>query len=259
MSILAKKVSVVRQGNVVLDSISFTFEMNRFYGLIGPNGAGKTTLLNLLSGTDRPDSGEVVMDNMVIADMPRKLLARKLAVLQQGGLPPVGFSVREVVAMGRYPHQNWLGGESGDSDAIVDDVLETMGLQQLQKRKLHQLSGGERQRVALAKLMAQQPEILLLDEPTTYLDIGYQIGLLDTVRDWQREKGLLVIAVLHDLNLAALYCDELAALHNGAIAASGSPEEVLQPAVIEEMYGTKTTTVKHPVTGAPQLMLQPRT
>lgn len=257
MSIAAKNVKATRQGNHVLDSITYSFEMNRFYGMIGPNGAGKTTLLQLLSGTDTPDEGEVLLDKLPMADVPRKLLARRLAVLQQGGLPPVGFTVREVVAMGRYPHQNWLGGEDGDPDAIIKEAIDTMGLTQLQHRRLHQLSGGERQRVALAKLMAQQPDILLLDEPTTYLDIGYQVCLLDTVRAWQREKGLLVIAVLHDLNLAALYCDELLALHKGRIAAAGLPENVLQPSIIEAMYGTKTIAVRHPVTGAPQLMLQP--
>lgn len=258
MKLKANQLTVTRQGNLVLDTVSYSFEADRFYGMIGPNGAGKTTLLHLLSGTDSPDRGEVLLEDKPISDVPRKTLARRLAVLQQGGLPPVGFTVREVVAMGRYPHQNWLGGEETDPDSIIDEALDTMDLRHLQKRRLHQLSGGERQRAALAKLMAQQPEILLLDEPTTYLDIGYQVSLLDTVRAWQREKGLLVIAVLHDLNLAALYCDELLALHNGKIAASGTPEDVLQPSVIEEMYGTQTTAVKHPVTGAPQLMLQPK-
>jgi iron complex transport system ATP-binding protein len=258
VSIAAKEVIVKKQGQLVLDSVSYSFEMNRFYGMIGPNGAGKTTLLHLMSGSESPSGGEVLLNNRPIAQEPRKLLARRLAVLQQGGLPPVGFTVREVVAMGRYPHQNWLGGDDGDSDSVIDNALETMGLQDLQNRRLHQLSGGERQRVALAKLMAQQPDILLLDEPTTYLDIGYQVSLMDTVRAWQQEQGLLVIAVLHDLNLAALYCDELVAMHKGRITASGLPEAVLQPPVIQEMYGTVTTTVKHPVTGAPQLMLQPK-
>ncbi|REK77861.1 ABC transporter ATP-binding protein [Paenibacillus paeoniae] len=254
---VAQQVDAVLQGVSVLNSISVSFERNRFYGIIGPNGVGKSTLLHILSGSDAPSAGGVTLDGVPLSHMPGKILARKLAVLQQGGLPPVGFTVREVVAMGRYPHQNWLGGEGEDPEAIIDEAIHTMELAELQSRKLHQLSGGERQRVALAKLMAQQPEILLLDEPTTYLDIGYQIELLDTVKAWQKQRSLLVVAVLHDLNLASLYCDKLIALHRGGIAAEGTPDEVLNPAVIERLYGAKTTLVKHPATGVPQLILQP--
>lgn len=257
MNLVAQHVGAIIQGATVLESISTAFERNRFYGIIGPNGVGKSTLLHILSGSDAPSSGNVMLDGVPLTNLPGKMLARRLAVLQQGGLPPVGFTVREVVAMGRFPHQNWLGGEEEDPEAIIDGAIHAMGLAALQSRKLHQLSGGERQRVALAKLMAQQPEILLLDEPTTYLDIGYQIELLDTVRAWQKAKGLLVIAVLHDLNLASLYCDKLIALHQGNIAAEGTPEEVLQPSVIERLYGAKTTLVKHPELGAPQIILQP--
>ncbi|MFF2888195.1 ABC transporter ATP-binding protein [Paenibacillus sp. NPDC057967] len=257
MSLVAKQVGALIQGASVLEAISATFERNRIYGIIGPNGVGKSTLLHILSGSDAPSSGTVTLDGIPLSDMPGKTLARRLAVLQQGGLPPVGFTVREVVAMGRFPHQNWLGGEQEDPESIIDGALHAMGLVDLQSRKLHQLSGGERQRVALAKLMTQQPEILLLDEPTTYLDIGYQIELLDTVKAWQKRKGLLVIAVLHDLNLASLYCDKLIALHKGRITAEGTPEEVLQPVVIERLYGAKTTLIKHPATGVPQLILQP--
>ncbi|MCR2805524.1 ABC transporter ATP-binding protein [Paenibacillus soyae] len=257
MSMLAEKIWAERQGAPVLNGVSYEFRMNRFYGIIGPNGVGKSTLLHILSGVDAPSRGVVSLDGQPISDIAGKTLARRLAVLQQGGLPAVGFSVREVVAMGRFPHQNWLGGEASDPEPIIEEALSVMGLAELQNRKLHQLSGGERQRVALAKLMVQQPDILLLDEPTTYLDIGYQIGLLDTVRAWQQEKGLLVIAVLHDLNLAAMYADELIALHKGSIAAAGTPEEVMDPLIIEDMYGTRTIMIKHPVSGAPQLMLQP--
>lgn len=245
------------QGAEVLRGIDACFRKGRFYGIIGPNGVGKSTLLGLLAGTDKPTRGEVLLDNMPLTDFPRKDLASRLAVLQQGGLPSVGFTVREVVGMGRYPYQNWLGGEKNDPGPIVDEALETMGLTSLQHRKLGQLSGGERQRVALAKLMVQQPGIILLDEPTTYLDIGYQIGLLDTVKAWQREQDLLVIAVLHDLNLAALYCDELIALHRGVVAASGTPEKVLHPELIRQIYETEATVVAHPDTGAPQVMLRP--
>lgn len=141
--------------------------------------------------------------------------------------------------------------------SIIQEALDTLGLSELQHRKLDQLSGGERQRVALAQLMAQNPSILLLDEPTTYLDIGYQVQLLDAVRKWRSERELTVIAVLHDLNLASLYCDELVVLHQGQIAATGSPKQVLTPELIGLVYETKTTVVEHPLAGVPQVMLQP--
>lgn len=245
------------QGRLVLKGLSCSFKEGRIYGIIGPNGVGKSTLLHLLSGVDQPKQGEVLLAGRNIASIPRKQLAKKLAVLQQGGLPPSLFSVREVVSMGRYPFQNWLGSEANDSGSIIDEALAAMGLQELEHRKMDQLSGGERQRVALAKLMAQEPSIILLDEPTTFLDIGFQVQLLDTVRMWQRERGLTVIAVLHDLNLASLYCDELLVLHQGKIAAAGTPHEVLTTALIEQVYETTTAIIVHPLTGVPQIMIQP--
>ncbi|WP_141502841.1 heme ABC transporter ATP-binding protein [Paenibacillus luteus] len=245
------------QGRTVLNGLSCSFQKGRMYGVIGPNGVGKSTLLHLLSGVEQPKAGKVLLDGQRISAYPRKQLAKQMAVLQQSGLPPVGFSVREVVSMGRYPFQSWLGGDEQDADQIIDRALSDMGLGELANRKMDQLSGGERQRVALAKLMAQEPSIILLDEPTTYLDIGFQVQLLDTVRAWQQARDLTVIAVLHDLNLASLYCDELLVLHKGKVAAAGAPHDVLTSAIIEQVYETKTTIITHPATGVPQIMLQP--
>ncbi|MBD2871192.1 ABC transporter ATP-binding protein [Paenibacillus arenilitoris] len=245
------------QGRTVLNGLNCRFDMGKIYGIIGPNGVGKSTFLQLLSGVERPKAGDVLLEGRSIYAYPRKQLARRMAVLQQSGLPPVGFSVREVVGMGRYPYQGWLGSDSDDSEAVIDEAIKAMGLTELRQRKMDQLSGGERQRVALAKLMAQQPSIILLDEPTTYLDIGFQVQLLDTVRAWQRERNLTVIAVLHDLNLASLYCDELIVLHRGAIAAAGAARDVLTAELIGRVYETTASIVAHPLTGAPQIMLQP--
>ncbi|MNZ43788.1 Iron(3+)-hydroxamate import ATP-binding protein FhuC [compost metagenome] len=243
------------QGRTILKELSCAFQKGRMYGIIGPNGVGKSTLLHILSGVDRPKRGEVLLDGKSIYAYSRKQLAKIMAVLQQNGIPPVGFTVREVIEMGRFPYQSWLGMEKKDTESIVDSAIMAMGLKQLQERRMDQLSGGERQRVALAKLMAQEPSILLLDEPTTYLDIGYQVQLLDTVRAWQAQSGLTVIAVLHDLNLASLYCDELLVLHQGAVAAAGTPKQVLTAELIEKVYETKASVIPHPETGAPQIML----
>ncbi|MFS0727942.1 heme ABC transporter ATP-binding protein [Paenibacillus sp. 1P07SE] len=245
-------------GRRILDGISFHVEAGSVVGIIGPNGAGKSTLLGAISGISRPDGGQVLLRGRPVADYGRRELARWLAVLQQGGLPPAAFTVREVVQMGRFPFQNWLGDEEADSGALIDRALAAMRLTALADRQLRQLSGGERQRVALAKVMVQQPELILLDEPTTYLDIGYQMQLLDAVRDWQREDGLTVVAVLHDLNLASQYCDRLLVLHDGRLTATGRPHEVLTAELLREVYGADASVLSHPQSGSPQVLLNPR-
>ncbi|QHW29982.1 ABC transporter ATP-binding protein [Paenibacillus rhizovicinus] len=253
----AKSAAMAIAGRKILNDINLLFEKGAMYGIIGPNGVGKSTLLRLLSGTEKPSSGEILLDGRPAAVYKRKELAKKVAVLQQGGLPPVGFTVREAVRMGRFPYQNWLGEESFEGEEIVERVLEDMGLLELQDRRIDGLSGGERQRVALAKVMAQEPELLLLDEPTTYLDIGYQLQLLDTVKRWQKERRLTVVAVLHDLNLAAHYCDRLLVLHEGIVDAFGSPLEVVTPELIRRVFGASAIVLPHPETGVPQLLLRP--
>ncbi|MFD0711415.1 ABC transporter ATP-binding protein [Paenibacillus sp. GCM10027626] len=253
----AKAVTKLIDGRPVLSGISFQMPEGAMYGIIGPNGAGKSTLLRLMSGVDAPTEGSLTLHGKAASSYGRKELARWLAVLQQGGLDPAGFTVKEVLAMGRYPFQNWLGEEKKDAEPIIADALRLMGLTALAERKLDQLSGGERQRVALAKVMVQEPQLLLLDEPTTFLDIGYQVSLLDTVKQWQQEKKLTVVAVLHDLNLAAHYCDFLLVLNQGRIEAFGRPEQIIEPELIAQVYGAKGVVVRHPVTGVPQLLLQP--
>lgn len=242
---------------VILDRFSYSFEKNRFYGIIGPNGTGKSTLLQLIAGVLTPAAGSVSFEGVPLPRIPRKQLAQRIAVLQQGGLPALGFTVREVVAMGRYPYQNWLGSEKNDFEKLIDDALQLTGLTYLANRTLEQLSGGERQRAALAKVFVQQPDVILLDEPTTYLDIGYQQMIMELVQQWQREKKLLVVAVLHDLNAAALYCDELIALDNGKLLAAGSAKTVLTSAHIAELYDAHTVIITHPEQDVPQLLLQP--
>lgn len=244
-------------GRRILDGIAFRLEAGGLYGIIGPNGAGKSTLLAAISGVRRIDGGDVKVFGRPVASIPRRKLARRLAVLQQEALPGTAFTVREVTSMGRYPYQNWFGGRDEAGEALIDRVLETLGLSAYAHRRLGALSGGERQRVALAKVMVQDPELLLLDEPTTYLDIGYQIHLLDLVRDWQRSEGRTAVAVLHDLNLAAQYCDRLLVLHEGRLAAEGAPSEVLTAETIRRVFGVDPVVLPHPVSGAPQLLLKP--
>lgn len=254
--IVVHQVSKSYGSRSVLKGIDLKVEPGECFGIIGPNGSGKTTLLSILSGLIAPDEGEAELDGKPISSYKRKELARRLAVVQQDALPPVGFTVREVVEMGRYPFQNWLGEDPSVPADYIDTVLDCMGLTALAGRRVDRLSGGERQRVALAKAMAQQPQLLLLDEPTTYLDIGYQIQLMDLIRSWQRGSEITVVAVLHDLNLAALYCDRLMLLHQGEVICVGTPEEVLTSKRIEQVYGAKAAVMRHPKTGTPQILLE---
>ncbi|CAM3649429.1 ABC transporter ATP-binding protein [Cohnella lubricantis] len=255
----AERIGKSYEGVKVLEGIGFEVRYGETFGIIGPNGSGKSTLLKLLSGIEMQDSGEIRFDGRPIAAYSRKELARRMAVLEQEPLPPVGFTVREVIEMGRYPHQKgWFGDESADTaEGLIDGIMARLDLTEMAERSLEHLSGGEKQRVALAKVMAQQPELLMLDEPTTYLDIGRQIQLLDRIRDWQRTAKLTVVAVLHDLNLAALYCDRLLLLDRGRIIGIGSPEEILTPDLLTGVYGTRPLVVPHPASGLPQVMLQP--
>lgn len=242
--------------HLILNNLEFSVMKGEFFGILGPNGSGKSTSLKLLSGVEKPDSGHIRLDGRPVEQYTRKQLSRKIAVLQQEALPPVNFTVREVVEMGRFPYQNWLGQEQGGHEHLIDSILDQLGLTELQDRSLLHLSGGERQRVALGKVMAQQPQLLLLDEPTTYLDIGYQIQMMDHIKAWQNKANMTVIAVLHDLNLASMYCDRMLMLHEGVIVRIGTPSDILQSELIQRVYGTKPIIIDHPVHVLPQLILQ---
>lgn len=241
----------------VLDRISFTVQRGECLGILGPNGSGKSTLLKLLSGFEKADGGKIMLNGKPIAQHSRKDLAKWLAVLQQESLPPLGFTVKEVVEMGRFPFQNWLGEEKMDHEPLINSILMKLDLYHLRDRTLEHLSGGERQRVSLGKTMAQQPKLLMLDEPTTYLDIGHQVHLLNRVREWQKEEEMTVISVMHDLNLAALYCDRLMMLHEGRIVGIGSPAELFTSELIFEVYGITPVIIEHPLYKLPQIFLSP--
>jgi iron complex transport system ATP-binding protein len=243
--------------SVILQNIDIQVRAGEVIGIIGPNGSGKSTLLRVLTGVAAPNSGKISINGRTLSSYSRKELACMMAVLQQDALPQVSFTVREVVEMGRYPFQNWLGLESEDPTELIDGIMERLEIAVFAERTLEQLSGGERQRVALGKAMAQQPKLLLLDEPTTYLDIGYQIQMMDYVRSWQEESGLTVLAVLHDLNLAAQYCDKIVVMKEGRIVRVGSPDDVVSGELIADVYRTEPVVLPHPINHQPQILLTP--
>lgn len=239
----------------ILKELSFHVKSGEWVGIIGPNGSGKSTLLSLLSRAERLQSGHIEVYDKPIASYKRKELSQLMAVLQQEALPSLPFTVREIVEMGRFPHQSWFGSEKTDSTKLVDDIMRRLELTELSEQPLEQLSGGQRQRAALGKLMAQSPSLVLLDEPTTYLDIHHQVQFMDVISEWQQDCGLTVVSVLHDLNLAALYCDRMIVLHQGHLVADGAPEEIMSTKILSEVFETRTVIVSHPEVEKPQVLV----
>lgn len=239
-----------------LHNVDWRVSEGEWWGVVGPNGSGKSTLLQLIAGTEQPGAGSIRIAGREITSYTRKDLSRMIAVLQQDGLPAISYPVRDVVEMGRYPYQNWLGRESADGAAVVDRVLEELGLTEMADRPLDALSGGQRQRVALAKVMAQEPQLLLLDEPTTFLDIRYQLQFMELLSSWRQKNNITIVAVLHDLNLAAQFCDHILALREGMCVSSGPPHSLMTEENIRDIFRVNPAMVNHPDTGLPQLLLR---
>jgi iron complex transport system ATP-binding protein len=221
----------------VLDGLALSMAAGELLALVGPNGSGKTTLIRILSGTLTPESGSVSFDGKPLADWRRVELARRVAVLPQHLELPAGFRVAELVAMGRTPHASRLFGSTADDEAAVQRALTDADALPLAGRPGHELSGGERQRVLVAMALAQEPELLLLDEPTLHLDLSHQVALLQAIRRLRVRRGLTVLAVLHDLNLAAAFAPRVAVLDAGRIVADGPPQRVLTPELARRVFG----------------------
>ncbi len=242
----------------VLEGVDFEVHQGRVVGIVGPNGAGKTTLLRVLTGVIPVRKGRVILEGRRIDEWSRRAVARRLAVLPQAGDILFDFTVGDIVSMGRLPHQSLLTGETAEDREAVAEALRAVGMQQYARRSFLELSGGERQRAIMARALAQRPRVLLLDEPTSHLDLGHQRAVMSYARALAGEHGLAVVTILHDLNTASLYCDELVVLFGGTVFARGTPEEVLRPEVIREVYGAEVEIVTHPRLGTPQVLISPR-
>ncbi|MDO5511622.1 ABC transporter ATP-binding protein [Corynebacterium sp.] len=219
--------------------------------IIGGNGCGKSTLLRALSRLLHPTAGQVLLDAAPITDLPARQLARLLGLLPQSPLAPEGITVADLVGRGRTPHQGLFGRWSARDHDIVARALVDTGIADLAERSVDELSGGQRQRVWIAMALAQDTDILLLDEPTTYLDIAHQVEILDLLRTLNATRGTTVVMVLHDLNLASRYCDRLVALANGRVVAAGTPAEVITLDVIREVFDLESHILRDPVSATP--------
>lgn len=245
-------------GESVIRDVSFELEKGELFGILGPNGSGKTTLLKMLSGILTFDKGKVFLKEKPLKDYSAKELAKIIAVLPQHSSQAFSYTVKETVSLGRYAHQKgWFQTWSQDDERIVMQAMEQTGVAHFENQYIHELSGGERQRVFLAQALAQEPEILLLDEPTNHLDLSFQKELLDLLKDWTKNRGLSVISIFHDLNLAGLYCDRLLLLENGEVNINHTPNEVLREERIQEVYHTQIKKHPHPKVPVPQMVLLP--
>ncbi|MFJ6940596.1 ABC transporter ATP-binding protein [Streptomyces sp. NPDC101132] len=232
-TITTTRLSWAVRGHRLLDGIDMAAHDGKTVGLLGPNGSGKSTLLRLLAGLRRPEAGTVRYDDTSLADLHRRVLARRLAVVEQDVSAHHQVSVRQVVQLGRTPFRGRFDSLNEHDRRIVDAALERTDLADKQHRGWHSLSGGERQRTQLARALAQEPREILLDEPTNHLDIRHQLELLDLLTS----LDVTSVVALHDLNLAARYCDHLVVLDHGRVVAAGTPEDVLSPDLISAVYG----------------------
>ena len=248
-AISAQDITYEIEGSTLLDGVDLHADRGQFVGLIGPNGAGKSTLLRTISGILRNRSGAVRLEGEDLRSLSPKDVAATLALVPQIAPYTYGFNSLELVLMGRYPHLGRFQIEGREDERIARDAMKLTETEQFVDRTLDTLSGGERQRVFVARALAQQPRILLMDEPTANLDILHQLKVLDLVRQLVAD-GLTAIAAIHDLNVAARYCDRLVLLNGGRVLAVGSPEEVLTPETIESAFDVHSAVYRDPVTGA---------
>jgi iron complex transport system ATP-binding protein len=240
--------------HTVLENISLDIQPGEVVSLIGPNGAGKTSLIKCLSGALQPKSGSAHVQGRDVTRLSPTQRARLLAVVPQAGNLPEAFSVWQTVLIGRTPYLGWLGKPSRGDLSRTQWAIERTGISDLSSRQIGELSGGEQQRVLLARLLAQDAPVALLDEPTAHLDLRYQTLILDLVRELAHEQKLAVLMVLHDLNLAALYADRVALLVGGRLRALGTPVEVITPARLMEAYDVPLQIIAHPENGTPLIL-----
>jgi len=246
----AEKLSLSYDTTPIIHSLDLETPSGQITALIGPNGCGKSTLLRGLARLLKPKVGSVLLNGYAIQTIPTKQLAKELGILPQSPVAPEGITVRELVAQGRYPHQDWFQQWSHADEDALQKALTLTTLTHLTDRAVDTLSGGQRQRAWIAMALAQETDILLLDEPTTYLDLAHQLEVLELLVKLNQE-GKTIIMVLHDLNHAAHYADHLVALADGRISAQGTSHEVITEEIIRDVFGVESQVIPHPITGKP--------
>jgi iron complex transport system ATP-binding protein len=247
----AEQVRLTYGDRTIVDGLDLDVVAGTITAVIGPNGCGKSTLLRALGRLLKPTAGQVVLDGKRIDRVPTREVAKVLGLLPQAPSAPEGLTVADLVARGRHPHQAWYRQWSADDEDAVAQALDWTGIADLAERPVDQLSGGQRQRAWISMALAQGTDLLLLDEPTTFLDLAHQVDVLELVRRLHSEAGRTVVMVLHDLNLAARYADRLVAMREGRIVAAGKPAEVITEELLDEVFGLAARVIPDPVAGTP--------
>jgi iron complex transport system ATP-binding protein len=246
------------ESEAVLRNLSFLILSGRVLGILGPNGSGKSTLLKLLARVFQPHQGTIEILGESLSRLSQLDVAKRVALVPQETLQVFPFTIREMVLMGRSPHHQGWGGwhwEDAQDCSLAQNAMEEMDVAHLANRLVTEVSGGERQRAVIARALVQEPQILLLDEPTAFLDLHHQLDIARIIKRLNRERGLTVVLVSHDLNLASQYCDQVLLLNQGRLAAMGSPQTVMKPEVIEAVYGCSVLVDRHPQSGLPRVSL----
>ncbi|MGW4215971.1 ABC transporter ATP-binding protein [Streptomyces bacillaris] len=238
----------------IVRDLSVTVPPGRITVIVGPNACGKSTLLRSMARLLAPSAGAVLLNGRSIQEVPTKEVAAVLGILPQSPTAPEGITVSDLVGRGRYPHQGWFRRWSAEDDEAVAQALLSTDVLELADRPVDELSGGQRQRVWIAMALAQRTDILLLDEPTTYLDASHQLDVLDLLTDLNRERGVTMVAVLHDLNLACRYADHMIAMKDGRILAEGAPVDIVTEELVGEVFGMRCSVIEDPASATPMVV-----
>ena len=250
-ALTTRKLTLAYDSKPIIEGLDLAIPTGKITVLVGPNGCGKSTLLKGLGRLLKPQQGIVYLDSTSIFKLSTKAVAQQLGLLPQGPTAPEGLTVRELVAQGRYPYQNWLQQWSEEDEKEVEAALIITELQAFAERPVDSLSGGQRQRAWIAMTLAQNTQILLLDEPTTFLDLAHQIEVLDLLYDLNQKEGRTIVMVLHELNQACRYGDHLIAMKDGAVCAQGKPDRVMTETLVQDVFGLDCRIVNDPVAGTP--------
>lgn len=253
-SLEAKGMALSYGGTYIFEDLNITIPEGKITVLIGSNGCGKSTLLRALSRLLKPTRGAITLDGKDLSSMPAKKVATQLSLLPQGPIAPEGLTVIQLVKQGRYPYQSWLQQWSKEDENSVQSAMRATGIESIAERPVDSLSGGQRQRAWIAMTLAQQTDIILLDEPTTYLDLTHQIEVLDLLHEMNELQNRTIVMVLHDINLACRYADHIAAVKDGAIFAQGTPSDIINTAMIDEVFKLKCDVINDPLYGTPMII-----
>ena len=250
-AIITHSLSLGYGEKLIINDMNIEIPRGEITVFIGANGCGKSTLLRSVARLLKPQSGSVLLEGKAISSMSSKNIARKLAILPQAPVAPEGLTVYQLVKQGRYPYQSWLKQWSSLDEEKVQQAIESTNLTDLKDRAVDELSGGQKQRAWIAMTLAQDTDIILLDEPTTYLDMAHQIDILDLLFDLNESENRTIVMVLHDLNLACRYADNLVSLKDGEIFAKGRPEDIVTPEMVQQVFGMKCQIASDPIFGSP--------